>query len=55
MVKDRMFRRSFPAPPTGVPAPPFSAPDQTGAVRSLAEWRGRWVVLWFFPKADTPG
>ena len=55
MLKDGLFRRSFPTPPEGAPAPPFTAPDQNGTPRSLAEWRGWWVVLWFFPKADTPG
>jgi len=42
-------------PAIGVVAPEFSLPDQTGALRRLAEWRGRWVVLYFYPKDDTPG
>jgi len=36
-------------------APAFSVQDHTGATRSLADYRGRPVVLWFYPKADTPG
>jgi len=36
-------------------APAFSAPDQTGAVRSLGDYAGRPVVLYFYPKDDTPG
>lgn len=36
-------------------APAFALPDQTGNVRSLADWRGKWVVLYFYPKDDTPG
>jgi peroxiredoxin Q/BCP len=39
----------------GDTAPPFSAPDHTGATRSLADYVDQRVVLWFFPKADTPG
>ena len=29
--------------------------DHTGATRSLSDYRGKTVVLWFYPKADTPG
>lgn len=36
-------------------APGFSAPDETGRLRSLAEFRGRPVVLYFYPKDGTPG
>ena len=36
-------------------APEFSLPDETGQTRALAEFRGKNVVLFFFPKADTPG
>ena len=39
----------------GDPAPAFSVPDESGAMRTLDEFRGRHLVLWFFPKADTPG
>jgi peroxiredoxin Q/BCP len=39
----------------GDPAPAFSVPDHTGATRKLSDYRGRHVVLWFYPKADTPG
>lgn len=39
----------------GTPAPDFSLPDDTGAVRSLSEFRGSPVVLFFYPKDDTPG
>jgi hypothetical protein len=42
-------------PRPGSVAPEFSLPDQKGVVRSLVEWRGRWVVLYFYPKDDTPG
>lgn len=36
-------------------APQFSLPDQDGTVRSLSEFRGKWIVLYFYPKDDTPG
>lgn len=36
-------------------APDFSLKDQTGTPRSLADARGRWLVLYFYPKDDTPG
>lgn len=39
----------------GDPAPDFALPDHTGMVRRLSEFRGRPVVLWFYPKARTPG
>ena len=36
-------------------APDFEAPDQWGNIVSLAELRGSWVVLWWYPKASTAG
>lgn len=39
----------------GQDAPEFSVPDETGQTRTLSEFRGRKVVLWFYPKASTPG
>jgi peroxiredoxin Q/BCP len=39
----------------GDAAPPFAVRDHTGAERNLSDYRGRTVVLWFYPKADTPG
>ena len=37
------------------PAPDFTLPDENGMARSLAEFRGEPVVLYFYPKDDTPG
>lgn len=37
------------------PAPAFEAPDQSGRIRTLAEFRGRAVVLYFYPRDGTPG
>jgi len=42
-------------PAAGDPAPDFALPDDTGATRRLADARGRWLVLFFYPKDDTPG
>lgn len=36
-------------------APQFSLPDESGKVRSLDEFLGKWIVLYFYPKDDTPG
>ena len=36
-------------------APDFSLPDQDQKSRSLKDFRGKTVVLYFFPKANTPG
>jgi peroxiredoxin Q/BCP len=41
--------------PVGSPAPTFSAVDQAGKQVALAELRGQFVVLYFYPKDDTPG
>jgi peroxiredoxin Q/BCP len=43
------------APAVGQPAPAFKLQDQTGEWRSLADYRGKWVVLYFYPKDGTPG
>lgn len=37
------------------PAPDFSLPDETGTIHSLADYKGKWLVLYFYPKDDTPG
>lgn len=40
---------------SGNPAPGISLPDETGTVRNLSDYRGRAVVLYFYPRDDTPG
>jgi len=40
---------------TGDAAPDFTLPDQNGDPTSLSDLRGRSVVLYFYPKASTPG
>ena len=42
-------------PETGTTAPDFTLPDQDGTPVTLSDLRGRPVVLYFYPKADTPG
>lgn len=39
----------------GSVAPDFELPDERGGHVRLSELRGHRVVLWFYPKADTPG
>ena len=39
---------------TGRPAPDFALPDQDGETVRLSELRGRRVVLYFYPRAETP-
>ena len=39
----------------GAKAPDFTLPDGDGTEISLDNYRGKKVVLWFFPKANTPG
>lgn len=33
----------------------FSLPDQDGTIHNLSDYKGKWVVLYFYPKDDTPG
>ena len=42
-------------PPVGSVAPEFELSDQTGQLHSLEDYRGQWVVLYFYPKDETPG
>jgi peroxiredoxin Q/BCP len=41
--------------PTPYPAPDFSLKDSEGVVHQLAGFKGKWLVLYFYPKDDTPG
>ena len=40
---------------TGTKAPSFSLPDQNGDIHTLEESRGKKVILYFYPKDNTPG
>jgi thioredoxin-dependent peroxiredoxin len=39
----------------GEQAPDFTLPDQTGVGRRLSDYKGQWVLVYFYPKDDTPG
>ena len=43
------------SPPVGGAAPAFALPDQQGETRRLDDYAGKWLVLYFYPKDDTPG
>jgi peroxiredoxin Q/BCP len=50
----RILSRSAP-PSEGTNAPDFMLPSQEGSLVSLKDYRGKWVVLYFYPKDQTPG
>jgi peroxiredoxin Q/BCP len=43
------------SPAVGQPAPAFKLQDQDGKWHSLADYKGKWVAIYFYPKDDTPG
>jgi peroxiredoxin Q/BCP len=42
-------------PAVGSPAPAFKLQDQSGKSHALSDYKGQWVVLYFYPKDNTPG
>ncbi len=40
---------------TPYPAPDFSLPGADGITHSLSDYKGKWLVLYFYPMDDTPG
>ena len=42
-------------PQAGDPAPDVALPDAEGKVHRLSDQRGKWTILYFYPKDDTPG
>jgi peroxiredoxin Q/BCP len=42
-------------PEAGDLAPEIALPDETGTIHRLADQRGRWTIVYFYPKDDTPG
>jgi peroxiredoxin Q/BCP len=42
-------------PVPGDLAPDFALPDESGTIHRLADQRGRWTIVYFYPKDDTPG
>ena len=49
------YAKAGDVPKQGSSAPSFSLHDQNGKIHSLDDYRGKWVVLYFYPKDDTPG
>jgi peroxiredoxin Q/BCP len=54
MLVPRLLSRSV-TPAEGSDAPDFTLPSQEGSPVSLKGYRGKWVVLYFYPKDQTPG
>jgi thioredoxin-dependent peroxiredoxin len=51
----RSFAMASPLPQVGQAAPPFSLPGIKGDMHKLKDYQGSWLVLYFYPKDDTPG
>jgi peroxiredoxin Q/BCP len=49
------FAFAAPLPKVGSVAPDFQLPDANGKLQQLQDYRGKWLVLYFYPKNDTPG
>ncbi|MBU0688718.1 MAG: peroxiredoxin [Gammaproteobacteria bacterium] len=47
--------RAAELPKVGDAAPDFELPDQHGVMHGLQQYAGQWLVLYFYPKDDTPG
>jgi thioredoxin-dependent peroxiredoxin len=54
MLVPRFLSRSA-TPAEGSNAPDFTLSSQEGSLVSLKDYRGKWVVLYFYPKDQTPG
>jgi thioredoxin-dependent peroxiredoxin len=54
LLVPRLLSRSA-TPAEGSPAPDFTLTSQDGSSVSLKDYRGKWVVLYFYPKDRTPG
>lgn len=54
LLVPRLLSRSS-TPTVGAAAPDFTLPSQDGSPVSLKDYRGKWVVLYFYPKDQTPG
>ena len=51
----RVFAASAPIPQVGEMAPTFTLPSQEGTKVSLSDYKGKWVVVYFYPKDMTSG
>ncbi len=54
-VRDTILKSPLPMLTPGTAAPEMGVEDDMGTLTRLADLRGKYVVLWFFPKAGTPG
>jgi len=54
LLVPRLLSRTA-TPAEGAIAPDFTLPSQDGSSVSLKAFRGKWVVLYFYPKDQTPG
>lgn len=54
LLVPRLLSRSA-MPAIGSVAPPFTLPSQDGTAVRLSDYRGKWVVLYFYLKDQTPG
>ncbi len=55
LLVPRLLSRSHASPAEGSTAPDFTLPSQDSPSVSLKDFRGKWVVLYFYPKDQTPG
>ena len=51
----RSISAAAPSPVAGQAAPPFSLSDAQNKPHQLSDYTGKWLVLYFYPKDDTPG
>src|ERR1700680_56918 len=55
VVTHQTARAADPIPSVGTAAPDFTLKSQEGKTVSLHDFKGKWVVLYFYPKDMTPG
>ena len=55
MLLMSQMARAGELPKAGEAAPDFNLPDQEGKPHRLSDYAGKWLVLYFYPKDDTPG
>lgn len=55
IVETEIIKDKMPIPKVGSKAQDFTLPDQNGDERSLSDYSGNWVLIYFYPKDDTPG
>jgi|SRR5689334_3996986 len=55
ILDSSVVRKAFPVLASGQAFPNFSLPNQDGKTVSLSDFAGHWLVVYFYPKDDTPG